>query len=310
MNEANIANQASFDRDGLCCETRTVYNDEKAETGGMVPLVPGYQPNAFDVICARGNKAKKHAGNVRFRRIIKERFRSYDNAPTKVDKSVIVLGILREIQDKSPDGGFIKKVDGQWYSVGDNSAREKIGQSLRDLLHTKYSSSTQAKRRKKQMMESKASIPKRTLEENQSAANTMGQRRRLQRETFQQPNISVVQQGASQPLDETPSYNQVALSSRRIGEQPHISSRTSSSQGTEYHPEYTTPQAASFMDESDFNAEPIPLDRATSGYSGMHLRRGSFIAEMESVFLDLEDSEDDSSADSTSDDSDYKPHAL
>lgn len=118
----------------------------QANSNGMVPLAPEYTPGEFDVICARGKQAKNHSGNVRYRRIIVEKMKIYDEAPTKLEKTVIVSEILDSVRTVSPNGGFIKKFDGRWFEVGDHIAREKIGQSLRDMLHTKYSSSTQAKK--------------------------------------------------------------------------------------------------------------------------------------------------------------------
>lgn len=41
----------------------------------------------------------------------------------------------------------MKLIDGIWYEVGDRAATDKVGQTFRDLLHTKYSSSTKAKAR-------------------------------------------------------------------------------------------------------------------------------------------------------------------
>ena len=52
----------------------------------------------------------------------------YDEAPTKLEKTVIVSTILDDVRTASPNGGFIKKYNGQWFEVGDHIAREKIGQ--------------------------------------------------------------------------------------------------------------------------------------------------------------------------------------
>ena len=56
----------------------------------------------------------------------------------------------------TPNGGFVKKFGDRWYEVGDAACREKIGQCIRDQLHTKYKSSTKAKKpRRKQLKELK-----------------------------------------------------------------------------------------------------------------------------------------------------------
>lgn len=46
----------------------------------------------------------------------------------------------------------MKKVKGKWYEVGDRRAKEKTGQTMRDLLHTRYSSSTKAKARARRQL--------------------------------------------------------------------------------------------------------------------------------------------------------------
>lgn len=46
--------------------------------------------------------------------------------------------------------------DGFFYEIGDAAAREKIGQCIRDALHTKYKSSTKSKKpRRKELKELK-----------------------------------------------------------------------------------------------------------------------------------------------------------
>ena len=109
-------------------------------------LAPDFVPGPYDVICARGSKAAKHAGNVRFRKTIKDSIPEYAKAKSKLQKSIIVTAIVDSVRDFTPNGGFVKKFeDGCWYEVGDAVAREKIGQCLRDALHTQYKSSTKAK---------------------------------------------------------------------------------------------------------------------------------------------------------------------
>ena len=140
---------------------------------GMVPLKIDYQPGEHDVICARGKQAKNHSGNVWYRELIDESLEQYDAAATKTEKTVLVTSILEAVRNASPDGGFIKKVEGRWMEVGDHIAREKIGQSLRDRLHTKYSSSTQAKRRRRHLLESGPFFPRSIPEANREALALM-----------------------------------------------------------------------------------------------------------------------------------------
>lgn len=78
--------------------------------------------------------------------MIEAKLEKYSSATSKLEKSLIVSSIVDSVRDASPDGGFVKKDGGRWYEVGDHIAREKCGQSFRDLLHEKYKSSTKAKK--------------------------------------------------------------------------------------------------------------------------------------------------------------------
>lgn len=110
------------------------------------PLAHDFVPGPYDVICARGKQAAQHPGNVRFRDIIQRFKPEYAKAATKVEKSLLVSEIVDSVREHTPDGGFVKKFGGRYYEVGDSVAREKIGQCLRDQLHSKYKSSTKAKK--------------------------------------------------------------------------------------------------------------------------------------------------------------------
>lgn len=110
------------------------------------PLSHDFVPGPYDVICARGKEAANHCGNVRFREIIQRFKPDYARATSKVEKSLLVSEIVDSVREYSPEGGFVKKFGGRYYEVGDSVAREKIGQCLRDQLHSKYKSSTKAKK--------------------------------------------------------------------------------------------------------------------------------------------------------------------
>lgn len=113
------------DIEGLACKVKSVSSSEK----GMRPLATGFAgPGPFDVICARGKKALNHSGNRRFRAMIKANLQKYSMATSKLEKSLIVSGIVDSVREASPGGGFIKQENGKWYEVGDHIAREKCGQ--------------------------------------------------------------------------------------------------------------------------------------------------------------------------------------
>lgn len=120
----------------------------------MTPLGEGYEPTNFDVVCARGRIAVNHTGNKRFKLIVESSLQRYSKAPSKLAKSAIVSDIVDTIRKSSPDGGFVKKEGTMWYEAGDHLAREKVGQALRDMLHSKYRSSTKAKKLSRKVKQS------------------------------------------------------------------------------------------------------------------------------------------------------------
>lgn len=95
-----------------------------------------FRPSAYDVICARGKTAWNHVGNRRFRTTVDINLDRYKAATTKVQKSLIVMEIVDLYRENSPRGGFVRQDSDtkRWHEVGDAVAREKVGQSLRELL--------------------------------------------------------------------------------------------------------------------------------------------------------------------------------
>lgn len=100
----------------------------------------------FNVICAKGRFAFNNSGNRRFRRIVQCHLEEYANATNKSEKSKVVTAIIEEVQRR---GNFLRQdsKSGDLVPVTDRLRREKVGQGLRDALHTKYKSSTKAKKR-------------------------------------------------------------------------------------------------------------------------------------------------------------------
>jgi hypothetical protein len=116
----------------------------------MTPLAKDFEPGPFDVICTRQLKAKSHHGNLFFQALIEQYSAQYAKAKGKLDRSLIVSEIIDRVRSKSPNGGFIKpSADGKWWEAGDFSARKKVGQSMRDLLHSQYRSSANSKKRRR-----------------------------------------------------------------------------------------------------------------------------------------------------------------
>lgn len=87
-----------------------------------------YEDN--DVLCGRGGGTNVHSGNRYFRILINVNRRNYLCA-RKNDKPGISRSIVRDIRKRK--GRFLKKDAGSglWFDIGDNAAREKTSQALR-----------------------------------------------------------------------------------------------------------------------------------------------------------------------------------
>eukprot|EP00567_Pseudictyota_dubia_P017513 CAMPEP_0197452376 /NCGR_PEP_ID=MMETSP1175-20131217/31901_1 /TAXON_ID=1003142 /ORGANISM="Triceratium dubium, Strain CCMP147" /LENGTH=192 /DNA_ID=CAMNT_0042985361 /DNA_START=32 /DNA_END=610 /DNA_ORIENTATION=+ len=97
-------------------------------------------PGPIDVICGRGKKSKDHAGNARFHSTIRKHKDAYRAANTKDEKKMISLTALQELRSRSSSGDepsrFLKLTSNdEWVDIGDNAAREKISQALREAIN-------------------------------------------------------------------------------------------------------------------------------------------------------------------------------
>jgi hypothetical protein len=86
--------------------------------------------NDADVLSGRGGGTNVHPGNRSFRDLINMHRRAYLKA-RKNDKPAISRAIVRSIRDAN--GRFLRKDEktGLWFEIGDDAAREKTSQALR-----------------------------------------------------------------------------------------------------------------------------------------------------------------------------------
>lgn len=93
-------------------------------------------PNVNDVLCGRGGSINSHAGNEHFRQLVEKRKRVYLTARFKREKRLIASSIVSEIRELDPPGRFLArkggKENGYWYDIGDEKARDKTSQALRE----------------------------------------------------------------------------------------------------------------------------------------------------------------------------------
>lgn len=96
---------------------------------------PVREPNPNDVLCGRGGRINSHEGNVQFREIVNSLKHTYLAKTTKkLEKAHIAAQIVTKIRNMNPPGRFLKEdgSSGMWYDIGDEKARKKAGQALRE----------------------------------------------------------------------------------------------------------------------------------------------------------------------------------
>ena len=98
-------------------------------------------PHGNDILMGRGGKNNQHVGNEQLRNICRGQRESY-RLSSKKGKSHISREIVAYVRSMSPPGRFLKKdaLTGEWEDVGDDTAREKVSQVLRDAVSAIHSS--------------------------------------------------------------------------------------------------------------------------------------------------------------------------
>jgi len=92
-------------------------------------------PNENDVLLGRGGKNNRHVGNERLRSLAKTYVDAYTRS-TKKGKSNISWDLVQAVRSMNPPGRFLKRDSAaeNWIDVGDECAREKTSQAMRDAI--------------------------------------------------------------------------------------------------------------------------------------------------------------------------------
>jgi hypothetical protein len=111
-----------------------------SEDGGEAFSDP---PNHF-VLCGRGERTNRHAGNKTFRRLVDINKSLYHSSDRK-KKSLLATSIVQAIYRQDPPGRFIRENKNSclWVDVGMKQAIKKTGQALRENAPKKNSSPRQ-----------------------------------------------------------------------------------------------------------------------------------------------------------------------
>jgi len=92
------------------------------------------EPVSNDVMLGRGACTNNHPGNKHFRNVVKKHLGDYLAAKNNYEKYLTTMDILTNIRSLKPPGRFIlqDKKTKLWNEVGDDKARRKINEALRE----------------------------------------------------------------------------------------------------------------------------------------------------------------------------------
>lgn len=112
--------------------------------GHKIKLSPDFEPNPYTVLCGRGREYYDSIGNRRFRVLVGQYLERYSHARTKAEKTRLVWNVVETI--RTAGGGFVQRtIRGDWYDIGEDAAREKVGAQFRDCLYKQYKSATRSR---------------------------------------------------------------------------------------------------------------------------------------------------------------------
>lgn len=96
---------------------------------------PPIVPHQNDILMGRGGNTNLHAGNQNLRRMALSLREKYATSRKK-EKTIISRELVRKVKESDPPGRFLcfNKSTQAWTEIGDENAREKVGQVLRDAV--------------------------------------------------------------------------------------------------------------------------------------------------------------------------------
>jgi hypothetical protein len=86
---------------------------------------------SYDVLCGRHKLAFNNIGNRRLRVTVSLSLERYLVKPSRQDKTLVIISIVKLIQESG--GRFLKWKKDRWIELGEKQAREKVGHALRDM---------------------------------------------------------------------------------------------------------------------------------------------------------------------------------
>lgn len=126
----DVAEKGKNDKKSKSPSTEEAAQAKKPDEEESVEII--LEPQENDVLLGRGGKNNQHVGNAHFRQLARLRRDEYQRARKKL-KVTISRELVDQVREKK--GRFLKKSGTEgWQDVGDDVAREKASQLLRDTV--------------------------------------------------------------------------------------------------------------------------------------------------------------------------------
>ena len=90
-----------------------------------------FAPSCIDRRKRRGGAINNHPGNIRFRQFIQQ-FKHQYMTESKQSKPYVAVRVIEAVKNSNPPGRFLVKYPGGYLECGDDRAREKAKQALRE----------------------------------------------------------------------------------------------------------------------------------------------------------------------------------
>lgn len=122
-------------------DTRSVgsdSSDNKKQPAKKLPRLYVEDVREWDVLCGRGGRSNHHAGNKRYRNVVREMKAMYKTVEEKTAKTDTSRAIVEHVCNYG--GRFLKKdeIAGRWYVLTKAEARRKTAQALRESKEPKW----------------------------------------------------------------------------------------------------------------------------------------------------------------------------
>lgn len=119
----------------------TTTTKQVSQKGKVLLLPQNYVPSDSDIVCGRGKLYSMHPGNRKYARAIRGYLQCYLQAPTRIDRSIVVASVVMELQEsghrfvKLDNSKSSRTATGQsWFVLNDDATHEKVSHAIRDVL--------------------------------------------------------------------------------------------------------------------------------------------------------------------------------